>query len=203
MKYSDLSINLGFHKNMQETNWLKLFPKWWAENDPLLEAIGKEIAYIKAESIFSLLNVALKPPVMIWQESLNHKDYKESFTISKKKKNYEQTLSELVKLPAPLYKTFGNINITNHTLDDINNLKISLNETDYMKDAIWRFKFSRDGFDTTRIVQYKKGPEDENIPGQNNTRRKTIPGIKFTSGNKKTACALLKMELEKFNIEIY
>ena len=72
-----------------------------------------------------------------------------------------------------------------------------------MKDAIWRFKFSRDGFDTTRIVQYKKGPEDENIPGQNNTRRKTIPGIKFTSGNKKTACALLKMELEKFNIEIY
>jgi len=80
---------------------------------------------------------------------------------------------------------------------------LNLNETDYMKDTIWRFKFSRDGFDTTRIVQYKKGSEDENIPGQNNTKRKTIPGIKFTAGNKKTACALLKMELEKFNIEIY
>ena len=38
MKYTDLSINLGFHKNMQETHWLKLFPKWWSENDPLLQA---------------------------------------------------------------------------------------------------------------------------------------------------------------------
>ena len=80
---------------------------------------------------------------------------------------------------------------------------LNLNEPDYMKEAIWRFKFSRDGFDTTRIVQYKKGSEDENIPGQNNAKRKTIPGIKFTSANKKTACALLKMELEKFNIDVY
>lgn len=131
MKYSDLSINLGFHKNMQETNWLKLFPIWWAENDPLIESIGKEIAYIKAESIFSLLNVALKPPVMIWQESLNHKNYIESFTINvdfsddKPDKHYG-----LIKLPAPLYKTYGTIHIKNNTLDDISNLTISLNDTD-------------------------------------------------------------------------
>ena len=132
MKYTDLSINLGFHKNMQETNWLKLFPKWWAENDPLIEAIGKEIAYIKAESIFSLLNTALKPPVMIWQESLNHETYTESFTINKNKDENENHLTELVKLPAPLYKTYGTIDIKNNTIDDITNFKISLNDNDYI-----------------------------------------------------------------------
>ena len=90
MKYTDLSINLGFHKNMQETNWLKLFPKWWAENDPLIDAIGKEVTQIKADSIFSLLNTTLKPPVMIWQESIHHKDYLESFTINKDKQQEEE-----------------------------------------------------------------------------------------------------------------
>lgn len=79
---------------------------------------------------------------------------------------------------------------------------LNLNEDDYMRESLWRFGFSKDGFDTTRIIQYKKGSEDDNIPGQNNSRRKTIPGIKFTAANKKTACALLKMELEKFNIVV-
>ena len=58
------------------------------------------------------------------------------------------------------------------------------------------------GFDTTRIIQYKKGSEEDNVPGQYNKNRKTIPGIRFTAGNKKTACALLKIELEKFSINI-
>ena len=130
MKYTDLSINLGFHKNMQETNWLKLFPKWWAENDPLLEAIGKEITYIKADGIFQLLNTALKPPVMIWQESINHTKYTESLTI--KKEREEEILSELIKLPAPLYKSYGTITLKNNDLNDISNLKISLNNNDYI-----------------------------------------------------------------------
>ena len=131
MKYTDLSINLGFHKNMQETHWLKLFPKWWSENDPLLQAIGKEIAYIKADGIFQLLNVTIKPPVMIWQESINHKKYTESFTIEKEKKD-EETLYELIKLPAPLYKTYGTITLKNNSINDVTNLKIAFNETDYI-----------------------------------------------------------------------
>lgn len=79
---------------------------------------------------------------------------------------------------------------------------LDLNEDDYMKEAIWRFNLSRDGFDMSRIIQYKKGSEEDNIPGINNSHRKTIPGIRFSGGSKKTACALLKMELEKFNIDI-
>jgi len=78
---------------------------------------------------------------------------------------------------------------------------LNLNEDDYRREAWWRFSLCKDGFDTTRFVQYKKGTEDENIPGVH-SNRKTIPGIRFTAPNKKTACALLKMELEKFNVEV-
>ena len=79
---------------------------------------------------------------------------------------------------------------------------LDLNEEDYLKEANWRFNISNEGFDTTRIVQYKKGSEEDNIPGQNNTKRKTIPGIRFSANSKKNACALLKMEIERFNIII-
>jgi len=79
---------------------------------------------------------------------------------------------------------------------------LNLNENDYMRDAIWRFNLSKDGFDTSRIIQYKKGSEEDSIPGINNGHRKTIPGIRFSANSKKTACALLKMILEKFEVEI-
>jgi len=79
---------------------------------------------------------------------------------------------------------------------------LNLNENDYMREAIWRFNLAREGFDTTRIIQYKKGSEEDSIPGINNSHRKTIPGMRFSANSKKTACALLKMELEKFNIEV-
>jgi hypothetical protein len=79
---------------------------------------------------------------------------------------------------------------------------LDLNEDDYMKEASWRFNLAKDGFDTSRIVQYKKGTEEDSIPGIRNNNRKTIPGIRFSGSSKKTACALLKMELEKFNIDI-
>lgn len=79
---------------------------------------------------------------------------------------------------------------------------LDLNENDYMKESSWRFNINPQGFDTTRIIQYKKGSEEDNVPGQYNKNRKTIPGIRFTAGNKKTACALLKIELEKFSINI-
>jgi len=125
MKYSEIIDNIDFHKNMQETNWLKLFPKWWSENDPLLKIIGDEIELMKAQAIFELLNTVLKPPVMIWQESIDHKEYKESFSIVDEK-------NESIKLPGPQYKTYGKIKIKNNTIDDISDLKIYLNETDYI-----------------------------------------------------------------------
>ena len=81
---------------------------------------------------------------------------------------------------------------------------LNLNEMDYMRENMWRFNVSKTGFfDVTRMVQYKKGADEDNIPGIHNPNRKTIPGIRFSAANKKTACALLKMELEKFNIFIY
>ena len=79
---------------------------------------------------------------------------------------------------------------------------LDLNEDDYLPEASWRFRLAKDGFDTTRFVQYRKGNEEDGIPGMNNSHRKNIPGIRFSGSNKKTACALLKMELEKFNIDI-
>lgn len=124
MKYSDLSTNLGFKKNMQETNWFKLFPKWWAENDPLIEAIGKEVAYIKAQGIFELLNSTIKPPVLIWQNSIVHKEYVDECTINK--------IPETLIFPAPLYKTFGTIKLTNHTPNDITDLQIGFTDDDYI-----------------------------------------------------------------------
>lgn len=138
MKYSDLSINLGFTKNMQETNWLKLFPKWWSENDPLLETIGKEIAYLKAQAIFELLNTTIKPPVMIWQNSIVHKKYIDEWTIETLKIENEDENGnitydpEIIAFPAPFYKTFGKIILKNYTKDDISNLKIGLTKSDYI-----------------------------------------------------------------------
>ena len=123
MKYTDLSINLGFQRNMRETSWLKLFPHWWSENDPLTEAIGKEIESIKAKAIFKILNSTIKPSVMIWQNSINNEEYIESVTIN-------NLNPEVVKLPAPLYKTFGTITLTSNTVQTISNLQIALNEKD-------------------------------------------------------------------------
>ena len=81
---------------------------------------------------------------------------------------------------------------------------LNLNENDYMKENLWRFNVCKDGFDTSRVVQYKKGKEEDNVPGiSQNTSRKTIPGIRFSASSKKTSCALLKIELEKDNIQIY
>ena len=72
MKYEDLEDSNDFFRNMRKTPWLKLFPHWYSERDALLNAIGDEIERIKAQSIFTLLNSQIKPPVLIWQESLIH-----------------------------------------------------------------------------------------------------------------------------------
>ena len=124
MKYTDLIENYGFTRNMQETNWLKLFPHWWSENDPLLETIGKEVSFLKAQGIFSLLNTMVKPPVMIWQNSVIEKEYiiSETFT------DFNITIEN----EAPLYKTFGSIKLINYSDENIHNLKVGFTDTDYI-----------------------------------------------------------------------
>ena len=117
MKYTDLSINLGFHRNMRETNWLKLFPHWWSETDPLLVAIGQEIEYVKAQSIFRLLNATVKPPVLLWQNAINNKQYIEEDSIT--------SFPHICELPAPLYETQGKISLESKTVDNIYDLIIS------------------------------------------------------------------------------
>lgn len=124
MKYTDLIENYGFARNMQETNWLKLFPHWWSENDPLLETIGKEISFLKAQGIFTLLNTMVKPPVMIWQNSVIEKEYTIADTFT--------DFNIIIENEAPLYKTFGSIKLINYSDENIHNLKVGFTDTDYI-----------------------------------------------------------------------
>lgn len=79
------------------------------------------------------------------------------------------------------------------------------NEVDYKPEYNWRFIINRTGeFDITSICHYKKGSQEEEIAGVNGKKFKNlIPGIRFNSSNKKTACALLKMLIERNEIEIF
>lgn len=79
---------------------------------------------------------------------------------------------------------------------------MNLNEPEYRQEFIIRFNFAPEGLDMTQFVQYKKGSDDENIPGMHNKNLKQIPGIRWTAEKKRTGCALLKMEIERFNIDI-
>ena len=79
---------------------------------------------------------------------------------------------------------------------------INLNEYDFKKEWIFRFEHSME-VDFGNIVQYKKNSTDENIPGiSKNSKSKTIPGLRWNGENKKTACALLRIELEKETVII-
>ena len=75
MEYRELEDVYEFHRNMRQTPWTRLFPHWWDDTDALLLAIGNEVERIKAISIFALLNQGIKPPVLLWQESIDHKEY--------------------------------------------------------------------------------------------------------------------------------
>jgi len=77
---------------------------------------------------------------------------------------------------------------------------MNLNEDDYDTDTIYRFNISQDGLELSNFVMYKKTAMDEQIIGKTGASR-YIPGIKFTSGNKGTACSLLKMLFEKHQID--
>ena len=122
MKYEDLYDDGGFARNMRRTPWLKLFPHWWSEKDPFLNAIGDEVELLKASALFGLLNIGIKPPVLLWQESLKHEQYNVNQDITR--------LPETIEIRAPLYKTWGSITLTNHTEDDIHDIKITFNDKD-------------------------------------------------------------------------
>ena len=78
------------------------------------------------------------------------------------------------------------------------------NEPDYDSETGWRMNICPEGIDTTNIVMYKKQSIDEQLAetsGKQKHTTKFVPGIKWTSGNKGTACSMLKMMFEKEQIE--
>jgi hypothetical protein len=78
----------------------------------------------------------------------------------------------------------------------------NLNDSDYSPETNWRWNVCNkgadpDGFDLSHIINYKKQSLEDEIAAGAKSSSRFIPGIKFTSGNKKTACSLLKIDLEK------
>ena len=57
---------------------------------------------------------------MIWQESLKHDKYNINQDIT--------SLPAVIEAPAPLYKTWGDITLTNNTKKDIDGLEITFND---------------------------------------------------------------------------
>ena len=81
----------------------------------------------------------------------------------------------------------------------------NLNENDYDIETSYRFNMLKNGYDEVDlsiIANYKKGSIDDQILGKVKHTSNFIPGVKFTSGNKGTACTLLKMDIEKGLIDI-
>lgn len=78
----------------------------------------------------------------------------------------------------------------------------NLNETEYMPEASWRWQVNPlQEFDLSCIVRYKKGSQEDNIANLNGFKNsKTVPGIRLSHATKISACALLKMMLESFDI---
>ena len=80
----------------------------------------------------------------------------------------------------------------------------NLNEPEYMPEASWRWQANPLGeFDLDNLIRYKKGSQEDNIANLNGFKNsKTIPGIRLSHATKISACALLKMMLEKFDVMI-
>lgn len=82
------------------------------------------------------------------------------------------------------------------------NYLMILNEQTMKPESLVRFKYAPEGIDLNIMASYRK---DSNLTEVTNKRSKTskfIPGIRWNGENKKSACALLKIELEKDNIQI-
>lgn len=77
---------------------------------------------------------------------------------------------------------------------------MDLNDDDFNTEAAYRFNIV-DELELSNFVMYKKTAMDEQILGRTKSTSNFIPGIKFTSGNKGTACSLLKILFEKEQID--
>jgi len=77
---------------------------------------------------------------------------------------------------------------------------MDLNDDDFNPEVAYRFNIV-DELELSNFVMYKKTAMDEQILGRTKSTSNFIPGIKFTSGNKGTACSLLKILFEKEQID--
>ena len=83
------------------------------------------------------------------------------------------------------------------------NYLMQLNEPECHPEWSWRFNTGME-IDYACLVQYKKGKEDEELPGvKQSSNTKTIPGIRWNSSTKPTACQLLKGLIEKDIVRLY
>ena len=78
---------------------------------------------------------------------------------------------------------------------------MNLNEDDFDTEDSYRFNIVFDGLELSNFVMYKKTSIDDQIIGKVKSTSNFIPGIKFTSGNKGTACSLLKILFEKEQVD--
>lgn len=120
MKYEDKKRNREFERNMRNTAWSKLFPHWWTIDD-FTKAIGEEIERVKAQIIFAILNLGIKPPVLLWQRAIDHKHYIKQYDITE--------FPKIIEIESPKYKTWGKITIINNGDYDIHDLKIMFDNT--------------------------------------------------------------------------
>ena len=78
----------------------------------------------------------------------------------------------------------------------------NLNEDDYDDESKYRFNLVQDGLELYNFINYKKTSMDEQVLNSGKFKNSSfIPGLKFTSGNKSTACSLSKMLFEKHKID--
>jgi len=78
-------------------------------------------------------------------------------------------------------------------------LLLDYNETDFDPSSTYRFNICPE-LEMSNFVTYRKTALDEQIIGRGSSSSHYIPGIKFTSGNKGTACSMLKTLFEKGQI---
>jgi hypothetical protein len=81
---------------------------------------------------------------------------------------------------------------------------MNFNDSDYDPESRWRFNVlnGKEELDSNFIIQYKKTSVEDEIADGFNRNTKTRPGIRWSGSSKKTACALLKFEIEKGNIDM-
>ena len=77
---------------------------------------------------------------------------------------------------------------------------MNLNDDDFDNETNYRFNIVGE-LELSNFVMYKKTAMDEQILGRAKSTSNFIPGIKFTAGNKSTACSLLKILFEKEQID--